>query len=459
MKKICLILCLFISTIAQAKIIAHFTPNPVKHGDAVELIFASDTAFSNVPNIDVLQKDFVIGGQQRRQSSQWINGKGSNTYQLIYTLFPNKSGDISVQGLKIGSETIPPLTLSVRPNAQYAPTGNVVISVECPNVTLYPSQKTLCQVYLDDSVGLVEGQIIAPQTDAGTWEQVMAPVPVTSLKSGVDRYQSTFAFTPKKSGTLTIDPFVFQGEARFDTRPKNKINSIFDFMVAGIQSIATRPIGAQSKPVTLRVKDKPQNYQGWWLPSTNVTLTETYQMPNTIAVGEPILRTVTLTAKDVMSADLPVPSAPNTNGLKIYANPEQRQDTAAGGQVAVTMTFVPTQGGDITLPAIRVPWFDPVSEKTKYASVPAKKIFVTGDVVSTPPPPVLVEPTQQQPVQQPQLIQPQTNTVSPLTLWIWIAVAVGVSFLLGLLVALFFIKRSHSSDHKKKKPLPDLYPF
>ena len=72
---------------------------------------------------------------------------------------------------------------------------------------------------------------------------------------------------------------------------------------------------------------------------------------------------------------------------------------------------------------------------------------------------------------QPQATQPVSKVVeqqesplpsaSPSLPWWIILIAVGVAFIGGILVAVLILKR-HQGDNlhtKKKKPLPDLYPF
>ncbi len=465
MKKIWLFsLCLILPSTVFAKITANFTPNPVKQGDAVELVLSSDKSFAGVPNVDILQKDFVVGGQQSRHSAQWINGKGQDLHQLIYTLFPNKSGDITVHGLKVGNELIPDLILNVRADAKYATKGSIDLSVECQKTPVYPSQKMLCTVFMDDSIGLVDGEIIPPQSAQGTWEQIMPPLPIASNKTGTNRYQSTFAFTPKDSGTFQISPFVFQGSARLKTGERQGTN-IIDLMFMAFQSSsATQPVGAQSAPFSITVKAKPADYKGWWLPSPRVTLTESYQFPENIAVGEPITRTLTLTAQQVMADNMPVPETSSTDKLKVYTNPAERHDTPEGGQVITTMTFVPTQSGEVTLPAIQIPWFDSVHEKTEFASVPEHKIFVTGETISqpqTPTPVAQVAPVSEQEIlaTQEQAQQPVPAQPSQQLPWLWIILGLSLAFVFGIIVAVLILKRTTSTEHKKKKPLPDLYPF
>ena len=146
---------------AWAKIEITFSPNPVRRGEGVEMVLSSDKPFTNMPNIEVLQKDFVIGGQQQRQSSQWINGKGFNSYQLSYTLFPNKSGEIVVDKLQVGTEKLPAakLTVTTDPNSSSSD-GELNMTIECPENSVYPGQKILCSVILEDTIGVVDGQIM-----------------------------------------------------------------------------------------------------------------------------------------------------------------------------------------------------------------------------------------------------------------------------------------------------------
>ncbi|MBQ4472297.1 MAG: BatD family protein, partial [Alphaproteobacteria bacterium] len=267
-----------------------------------------------------------------------------------------------------------------------------------------------------------------------------------------------FAFSPTQSGSIQMDPFTFQGEAILDTRPANtKYRSILDFMVAGFGINATQPVMVAGKPLTLSVKEKPTQYQGWWLPSPHVALTETYQMPDQIAAGEPIMRTLTLKAANVLAAQMPIPTVPQTESIKVYSNPEKRSDTTQGGEVQVEITFVPTQPGQITLPEIQIPWFNTSTEQIETASVPAKQIVVTGDAPIQSQP---VNPIVKETLSDRQPVQPAPQTQKGLALG-WVIALMGGAFALGLGLAILILWRFRhaSAKHDKKKPLPDLYPF
>ena len=472
---------LFLSAIlyslsAGAKIEVSFAPKSVRQGDSVELILSSDKPFQGVPDLTVLEQDFVIGGQQQKRSSQWVNGRGSDSYQLIYTLFPNKSGDITVKGLKIGSETLPETTLKVSRDAAYEQTGSLALSVECPHKALYPEQKLLCQITLDDTMGLVDGELVPPESSSGTWEQLLPLVPTRQSTEAKRNYQGVFAFTPNQSGKIEVPPFTFKGAIRLNTRSKSNSFSMIDFMILSFRNTATKPVAVQSKPLTFNVKEKPNDYQGWWLPSTKVTLREQYDIPNPLHVGEPITRTLILSSPDVDAANLPVPSVAQTPGFKIYANPEQRNNQQTGAELTVALTFVPTQSGALTLPAITVPWFNTQTETIQEASVPTKDIVVTAEAIApsdTTPTPINapVQPDEQR-LAQPQSNldstiptetqeTPVTNSTTATIPWFILVAAIGLAFIGGILVALFILKKHQNTDKnaKKKKPLPDLYPF
>ncbi len=478
-----LILSFLLSTTALAGITAEFQPNPVQQGNGVEFILSSDQPFKALPNLAVLQKDFLIGGQQQRQSSEFINGKGSTSYELSFTLFPNKAGDIKVEGLTIGNEAVPPVTLSVQKNAAAPDMGTLDMLVECPTQTIYPAQKMLCAVTLEDTMGLMDGTITPPQTSAGTWEQVSAITPINGTQK-IKRYQSLFLFTPKESGVIQMPPFSFQGEAKMNTTSPLRARSVIDLTLVAFRSTATRPVAVRSAPFKITVKEKPADYKGWWLPSPKVTISERYEIPEKVAVGEPIARTITLTAANMLANDMPIPQVEKTDGFRAFENPAKREDTPQGGVVSVEWTLVPTKAGENTLPQVSVPWFNVSNEKIEKATLPAKTIFVEAES-ENPPLPIsgarmMNPPTAPQPT-QPQAPRPAIRTENPVSADVNAPNApalaqetkpaalslgavlglVGGAFALGLAVAFLVLRRSkkQAESRKKKKPLPDLYPF
>jgi len=467
--------CWLLSLPAWAQLTTKIQPNPVTYGNPVTLTISSDQPFTAGPNLSVLEKNFILGGQQQRQSSQWINGVGKTQYELIYTLFPNTVGKIVVPELTLGTQKTSETTLVVvdkssqggkTPIAQ----DELELRVVCDNTQVYPSQPLACTAELIDPIGVVEGHIIPPESSEYTWQPTDNATKSLINYNGKDAnlWTQSFIFTTTASGNIKIPAFMFQGKVLVDTTPASArvINHWTDMMFMGMGT-ATRTVTTLSKPFSLTILDKPADWKGWWLPSQEVTLTESYQMPQKIHVGESIERTVVLVAKDIDATALPVPTLAATPNIKVYTGLENRQDTTKGGQVSTTFTIVPIRAGEVVIPAITIPWFDTKNRVTRTAVVPERTIFVEkGNVEpmasaaqpaqpSAPTPPPTITTTQN-----------QAPTIPPKTDWMfWLILAgvIGISFALGILGTLYFVKRKFKADNKKtekkKKPLPDLYPF
>ena len=112
MKKLLLMgLCSFATNVWALE--ARLVPNPIMQGESTELVISSDKPLSVPENLKELTQNFMIAGQQQRQSSQFINGVGSTTYELAFVLFPLRQGELGVPSLKVGNEKTSPLTLKV----------------------------------------------------------------------------------------------------------------------------------------------------------------------------------------------------------------------------------------------------------------------------------------------------------------------------------------------------------
>ena len=465
-------ICLMIATQVCAKISVDIQPNPVAYGNPIELIFRSETHFYSAPNLSVLQNDFVMGGQQQRQSSSWVNGVSKSNYELAYTLFPNKAGKISIPSFKIGQETTSEQTLTVLDKsasggAQVPTQDGLELNISCDETEIYPQQIVHCVAELVDPIGVRNGELVPPSDPNLSW-QPTSEIQLSSKNidgKNVRVLRQNFILKPLASGKLQVPAFLFQGSVVLNTSPARttQFKNVMDLMFMDIIGSATRPVSVMSKPFSITVLPKPSDWTGWWLPSTDVTLNETYQMPKTIHAGESIERTVTLKATDVAAETLPVPTLPSSTQIKVYTGVETRQDLPDGSALTVSFTIIPIQSGEITLPSISVPWFDTKNHVIRYAVVPERTIFIEGSDIApvattTPKPQVPQPPVQPTPATS---SEPQPNWM----FWAVLGAGIVFSFAIGVIVTLLCIRRrisapeSSTQKSKKKKPLPDLYPF
>jgi hypothetical protein len=97
-------------------------------------------------------------------------------------------------------------------------------------------------------------------------------------------------------------------------------------------------------------------------------------------VGEPIARTVAITAQGLTAAQLPDLTPPATDGLKVYPD-QPRTETHADGDTLVSVkelkvAMVPATEGELTLPEVRLAWWDTATDRQRVAVLPARLVRV-----------------------------------------------------------------------------------
>ncbi|MBR6675173.1 MAG: hypothetical protein IKL32_04560, partial [Alphaproteobacteria bacterium] len=109
---------------------------------------------------------------------------------------------------------------------------------------------------------------------------------------------------------------------------------------------------------------------------------------------------------------------------------------------------------------INIPWFNKVSGQTENAVIPAKTIMVNGpklpvQTIQSVPQQQAVQMSAPQVEKEPKVIQGQSVMTSS-DMWLWLIIGlIGGGLIVGL--ATFILHKINT--HKRKKPLPDLYPF
>ncbi len=149
-----------------------------------------------------------------------------------------------------------------------------------------------------------------------------------------------------------------------------------------------RPIRLSHPPIHLPVLPKPASYpDGTWLPATDIKLDYKWQGDvNKLKVGEPITLELSLTAKGLTSAQLPNLELLKVNNLKFYPDQAQTTDNTTDkgviGKRTQSIAIVPTKSGSITLPEIRIPWWNTQYGKLEYATLPAQRITAVASNLS-----------------------------------------------------------------------------
>jgi len=470
MKKIIAFSCaLLYSCFAQAVEVT-ISAQQVNQGDSLSLKISDSKPLQKV-DLAPLTKDFMLGGQSQSQSSRFINGVGLTTYELGVVLFPIKSGKLEIPALKVGNETTKPLTLTVHPagtkSATNTTSDNIQLKAEVSDAKPYVGQSLFYTLQLTDGVGILDGEVVPSQTDKINIMPVGSDTQKKDIQNGqvIRTIERTYRIVPESAGKITIPPAVFNGQVEYTQeigKNKRSLFGMFDTSdVFGNFMVSARPVQIISNPIELDVQPQPADWSGWWLPSTDVQLNVSYQVPPDIQVGDAITGELTLSALDVDANDMPVPKIPAQSQFRLYPEPEERttQLTSDGhvkGTVKAKFSLVPLQSGAWEIPAVSVPWFKTKNKQKEVARIEAYPLNVR---VGENPLPVLAPPQPTTPVQTKDITTSATKKSGFVAGLLWgVGGVLGVMALVGGIIWLIY-RRKKVKKQPKKKPIPDFYAF
>lgn len=490
MKFFYVLLCgvLFVSVSARADISIRFEPTQVSVGESTQLIFQSDKPISQAPDLTALQKNFVVSGQQQRQFSSTVNGKTEVRYEIIYNVFPRTQGQLSTGDIQIGSEKISGVTLTVSDSSTATDGRTIQVDAFVQQKEAYPGEMVLYTVKITESADLLDGEIRPPVIpDAQVSLLNMDKAYQTTVNGRAARvFERTFGIVPEKSGKITIPPAEFYGVV--PAQQNRQKRDPFDFFEQGILFnglvAQQKEVFLNSNPVPLNVLSKPAGWTGWWLPSQNVSLRVSDNFPQTLKVGDSLERVFTLTARGVSAEQLPIIQQPSSSDIKVYPSPEKREtiQTPTGdlqGVEELSVVIVPTQSGTITIPEVKIPWFNTQTRKIEVAIIPSKTISVQQVAGEKVIPEKIKTDMLSPDLKQDEPISPLgrqphfSDLKGKMPSLYWVMALLGAGIIGGFMLGLFYATRRgcrniktpvsvaslHKHKSRKKKPVPDLYPF
>ena len=474
---------------AFAKTNVYLSTATVSMGDTVELIFESDKKIESIPNLDELKQYVKILSTSQSSNTSIINGSYSQTHKISFKIYPLKTGTINIPSFNFKDGTTAPLTLTVTESGSSTSgetpqtSGSISFETRIIPDTIYEGQVAIYQADVYENARLNDGRINLPQL------QNISLTPLDNDKSfsktvdGVrmNFIQKDYLLTPQKTGVFQIPPSELSGyvpDPNKRNRTNPQINDLFRIQMMGLDPFSQpqKPVFLQSNPTQLTVHEKPADWTGWWFASDKVTLSQEFKIPEKIYEGDTIERTLTLTAQYIDSAKLPLISHPQTDDLTVFENQENRYSTIQDDKLISTeirsFILVPQKAGEYILPPIRIEYFNTSTKTKDIVQVESKKISVLKKqgiaAVNTPP--------SQNEVQEIQKVKPVEQSLQTTPLKSYKNIYISIAFILiSSIISLFvlLIKRrlkkitlsqikttdEVSNKKKKKKPLPDLYPF
>ena len=442
----CLLLLCAIPSFAATKLQASVDKNPVLAGEFFMLnISVDDNVKGEQPDTSVLLKDFVVGPTSLSTRTNIINGSINKQTTWSVKLMTRTEGQYTIPSFTVSGLSSQPIDLTVTKRAANADNNNdIFVKTSLSSNSLYVQEAGVYTLKLYLAKELLDGSLSTPSMEDAQLTQLGKQTESYELVDG-KRYlviTREYLIQPQKSGPYTIAAPVFQGRVQ--------------------QNYRQLEVSAIGEDQQIEIKPIPSDYKGAWLPSELVNLGEEWQpSDDTIEVGTPITRTITLTALGVTKEQLPDIEMPTINGIRSYPDQKENNNAVRNGRVVSQQTasyaLLPQTPGTYTLPEIKLPWFNTKINRISFATLPARTITVTpsSTVVNTP---VNTEqsidniPVDETKADADTSIQMQTaHSYTPL--WL-IAVAV-LGYILWIGTAIYYwFTRSNINTIEKVKPLP-----
>ena len=392
---------------ALADLRATFDRPTAYEGDTVTLTIESDGATpGGQPDLSALAADFDVQGTSTGSQISIINGRSSAKFSWRISLLPKTLGKIDVAPIRVGDEQTGPLSLTVSEvpqGAQGTPGDDVYLELQLGTDSDPVGDEVMVQqqvpvvVRLFSAVPIRGGDLSAPSADGAVLERLGEDTQYNTQRNGRD-YQvieRRFSLSPQRSGELRIAPVQFEGELLGSGRTRAASadlgrlfnNPMMDRMIGDMSFPMLQrgePVRARSRALTLQVKPRAEGFGGeHWLPAEAVAIDDSWaKQPPQLRVGEPATRTLKITAKGLAGAQIPEIVVPAPTGMRAYPEKTETESRTDGAKLfgvsAQRVTLIPTAGGSVEMPEIRVTWWDTVAQTERVTTVPAMTLDVEG---------------------------------------------------------------------------------
>ncbi|MDU0355520.1 BatD family protein [Paraglaciecola aquimarina] len=371
------IVLLFFSTVLHAQeieVTATVDKNPVMADESFNLVVVANGDVDRGDfDSSILAKDFVVGRTSVSSQTQMINFTTSKSTTWTTVLIPRKQGRFTIPAFEVAGSKTQPISLMVVPVSASTNSAarDLFITTSVDVEKVYLQQQIHYTVKLHLAKDLQRGSLSSPTLENADIRQIGKDKEYNDIVDG-KRYriiERSFAIIPQQSGTFVIEGPLFEGEVIDNSRQS------FGFFN---RNKAVNRVGPNQ---TIEVLPVPANYSQHWLPSEFVQVDDEWQNSDKgFVAGEPITRTITLTALGVIEQQLPNINSQYPDTVKTY--PDQAETTTVEkdntliAQRKESIAIIPSQAGSLVIPEVKIPWFNTLTQKTEYALLPEKTIQI-----------------------------------------------------------------------------------
>ena len=451
----------FWNTAQAANIVASVDRNQIFLDESFRLVFEADDSVDDDPDFSPLQKDFEILSQSQSTNMSYVNGQYSRKGVWSLDIMAKKSGALTIPSVSFGKDQSPSLRIQINDPATAKKQANtdkdVFIQVEIDEDKAWVQSQIIYNVRLFSRISMSNLRNSEPETSDpdAIIKQMGNPTTYEAFRGGV-RYavhETRYAVFPQHSGKLEFKPMIFEGRVS-----RGRSQSVFDqFMNTGERK------RVRSNSISIDVQARPSNIKmSEWLPAKRITLSEEWSEDvRALKNGEPVTRTITITAHGNMAENLPELEMAELKDLKQYPDKplldNKITDHGISGTRQIKVALIPTRSGGFKMPAISLPWFNTETGQQEMARLPEKLIRARGEAAQTTP--AMPDNTVTQARQSND--EPISINTAPQTInaayWPWLSLLLGAGWLITLIALIR--KKPKMVESKTKQDKTSLRPL
>jgi len=350
---------------AQAR--AWLDRSSIRAGETATLNVETTASVGGQPDYSALATDFEL--LDRGVDTRIEPGANGMVARSRYTavLRPLRSGRLTIPALSVAGARTAPLELTVEAAPAPAPdqavgTSELYMESVPDDSNPYVQQAVGWIVRLYAAMPVLSGKLDQPAPDGASLTKVGEDIQYQRTYNGTvyTVYERRFLLVPERSGSLVMPGAVFEG--RVGT------TMIEQLMGSGGEA---RRASSRSRP--LQVRAAPADAPQPWLPLRSLTLSYR-STPQQLRVGNSASVTVEASADGAGLAQMPELQLPPIDGVQVFADPVQADETFVGGRPRVKLTrkfsLVPSREGEVRLEGLRLDWWDVGTRTRRTASLP-----------------------------------------------------------------------------------------
>ncbi|WP_428313042.1 BatD family protein [Hydrocarboniphaga sp.] len=441
---------------AHAEIRASLDRDRAAVGEAVQLRLLRDSRGGDAPDLSALKADFDVVGSSSETNVQFINGHLSQQSVANITLMAKRAGELRIPAIRWNGETSTPLSLTVTEAAAGAPGDagpqHVFLAATLDQKQPYVQGNVVLTVTIHTDVPVRQAALNFDGNDDVAVQQLGQDQQDAEEIKG-RRYQvirRRYLLQMQRSGEITLPGPTLDALIEVDNR-----RDLFGGMLGGG---SVRQLRLHGDDILLQVKPRPAGTSSQaWLPAEKLSLVAGWKPEGaSLQAGEPLTLHLKMDAVGLTAAQLPDLAAQLQlpEGLRAYPDQAKLDTASKGARVTGSreqdIALIATRPGRYTIPALRLSWWDTVSDTAQTLVLPERVLDVLPAAgATTNAAPSTTEPASASPA-PPVLAAPAVATPAQDPIWKWISLVLAL-----LWIATLLLWAIRTRSQRSKTPVPE----